>query len=244
MPTKFGNSSRISGKSVMRFLPFLVLLAEAALAQPPVKVLIVTGGHEHPPSFYSLFDDASFTASVNPHPLAFSEDFRQRADVLVLYDMIPNMPEEEKRTNLRAFVESGKGVVVLHHAIIDYQTWPWWYEEVVGGRYLLNPEGEMPASTYKHEERVRVTVTKRHPVTEGLTDFVIEDETYKGMWISPKVQVLLTTDNPTSDGPVAWLGTHPKARVVYIQLGHGSLAHRNPNYQRLVHNAILWAAGR
>jgi type 1 glutamine amidotransferase len=228
---------------VFRFIT-LLLLAEAVLAQPPVRVLIVTGGHDHPPSFYSLFDDASFIASVNPHPAAFSEDFRQRADVLVLYDMIPNMAEEEKRNNLRAFVESGKGVVVLHHAIIDHQTWPWWYEEVVGGRYLLNPEGEMPASTYKHEERVRVTVAKKHPVTEGLTDFVIEDETYKGMWISPKVQVLLTTDNPTSDGPVAWLGTYPKARVVYIQLGHGSLAHRNPNYQRLVHNAILWAAGR
>jgi len=228
---------------VIRFFA-LLLLANAALAEPPVKVLIVTGGHEHPPSFYSLFDDASLTASVNPHPIAFTGDFRERSDVLVLYDMIPNMPEEEKRNNLRAFVEAGKGVVVLHHAIIDHQGWPWWYEEVVGGRYLLNPEGAMPASTYKHEERMRVTVTKKHPVTEGLTDFVIEDETYKGMWISPKVQVLLTTDNPTSDGPVAWLGTHPKARVVYIQLGHGSLAHHNPDYHRLVHNAIMWAAGR
>ena len=89
-----------------------------------------------------------------------------------------------------------------------------------------------------------VTVAKKHPVTEGLSGFVIEDETYKGMWISPKVQVLLTTGNPTSDGPLAWLGRHPKARLVYIQLGHGSLAHRNPNYQRLVRNAIGWAAGR
>jgi type 1 glutamine amidotransferase len=58
------------------------------------------------------------------------------------------------------------------------------------------------------------------------------------------VQVLLTTDNPTSDAPLAWLGLHPKARVIYIQLGHGSAAHRNPNYQRLVRNAIVWAAGR
>ena len=27
------------------------------------------------------------------------------------------------------------------------------------------------------------------------------------------------------------------------QLGHDEQAHRNPNYQRLVRNAILWAAG-
>ena len=228
---------------MIRFFTFW-LLAEALFAQPPVKVLIVTGGHEHPLSFYSLFDDPSMIATVNPHPIAFNTDFRERADVLVRYDLIPNMPEEEKRNNLRAFVESGKGVVVLHHAIIDHQAWPWWYEDVVGGRYLLDPADGMPASKARHEERMRVTVAKKHPVTEGLSDFTIEDETYKGMWISPKVQVLLTTDNPNNDGPLAWLGTHPKARVVYIQLGHGSLAHRNPNYQRLVRNAVLWAAGR
>jgi len=228
---------------MIRFLAVL-LLAAAAYAEPPVKVLIVTGGHEHSLSFYSLFDDPGIIATVNPHPSAFTTDFRDRADVLVLYDLIPNMPEEEKHGHLRAFVEAGKGVVVLHHAIIDHQSWPWWYEDVVGGRYLLDPEGPMPASKARHEQRMRVTVAKKHPVTEGLTDFEIEDETYKGMWISPKVQVLLTTDNPDNDTPLAWLGTHPKARVVYIQLGHGSLAHRNPNYQRLVHNAINWAAGR
>ncbi|MBZ5592597.1 MAG: ThuA domain-containing protein [Acidobacteriia bacterium] len=227
---------------MIRFLAGL-LLAAAAFAGPPVRVLIVTGGHEHSLSFYSLFDDPSMIVAVNPHPIAFTTDFRDRADVLVLYDLIPNMPEEEKRNHLRAFVESGKGVVVLHHAIIDHQSWPWWYEDVVGGRYLLDSAGGMPASKAGHEERMLVTVAKKHPVTEGLADFAIEDETYKGMWISPKVQVLLTTDNPNNDAPVVWLGTHPKARVVYIQLGHGSLAHHNPNYQRLVRNAILWAAG-
>jgi len=64
-------------------------------------------------------------------------DFRERADVLVRYGMIADMPEEEKRANLLTFVESGEGIVVLHHAIIDHNSWPWWYEEVVGDRYLL-----------------------------------------------------------------------------------------------------------
>lgn len=221
-----------------------LLSIAAAHAEQPVKMLIVTGGHDHEPSFYSLFDDSRLIATVNPHPEAFMRDFRERADVLVLYDLIPEILEEDKRANLRAFVESGKGVVVLHHAIIDHNNWPWWYEEVVGGRYLLKPDGDMPASTYKHGEHMRVKVTKKHPVTDGVADFEIDDETYKGMWISPKAQVLLTTDNPTSDGPLAWLGLHSKARVVYIQLGHGTAAHRNASYQRLVRNAIVWAAGR
>ena len=103
-----------------------LLAIAAGYAEQPIKVRIVTGGHDHEPSFYSLFDDQRFSATVNPHPEAFTRDFRELADVLVLYDLIPEMPEEEKRGNLRAFVESGKGVVVLHHAIIDHDNWPWW----------------------------------------------------------------------------------------------------------------------
>ena len=70
------------------------------------------------------------------------------------------------------------------------------------------------------------------------------DETYKKMWISPKVEVLLKTDNPTSDGPIAWVSPYNKARVVFVQLGHGRTAHLYPPYQQLVRNAILWSAGR
>ena len=32
------------------------------------------------------------------------------------------------------------------------------------------------------------------------------DETYKRMWISPRVRPLLTTDNPNSDRVLAWIG--------------------------------------
>jgi uncharacterized protein len=64
------------------------------------------------------------------------------------------------------------------------------------------------------------------------------------MWMSPSIQPLLTTDNPFSDSVLAWIGPNPKARVVAIQLGHGHTAHGNPSYRALVHNAILWAAGK
>ena len=56
-----------------------------------VKVLVVTGGHDHDSDFYSVFDDESISAVVDPHPGAFSGDIRKRADVLVLYDMIKDL---------------------------------------------------------------------------------------------------------------------------------------------------------
>ena len=54
----------------------------------------------------------------------------------------------------------------------------------------------------------------------------------------------MTTKHPTSDGPLVWISPYDKSRVVYIQLGHGTEAHNHADYQKLVHNAILWAAGR
>ncbi len=53
-----------------------------------------------------------------------------------MYDFSRDLDETGKK-NLRDFVESGKGVVVLHHALLNYQKWPWWYEDVVGGSYRL-----------------------------------------------------------------------------------------------------------
>ena len=160
----------------------------------------------------------------------------------MLYDMMKSI-DEKRRTNLRNFVESGKGVVVLHHAIGDNADWPWWYEEVVGGRYLFEPVNGK-ASSYKHDEAQTISITAEHPITKGLGTFRILDETYKDMWISPKVKVLLRSNNPTSDGPVAWISPYEKSRVVYIQLGHDRNANLNPKYQQLVRNAIRWAAGK
>ena len=64
------------------------------------------------------------------------------------------------------------------------------------------------------------------------------------MWISPQVQVLLQTDHPTSDGPLAWISPFEASRVVYIQLGHGRSAHAHAAFRLLVRNAVLWSGGK
>jgi type 1 glutamine amidotransferase len=181
-------------------------------------------------------------AKVDPHPLAFASDFRKKADVLVLYDTAQDM-DEQRQQNLRLFVESGKGVVVIHHGICSNVNWPWWYEEVVGGRWLFQTVNGKKSS-YRHDEEIAVRPTREHPITNGIAPFRIWDETYKDLWISPKVKVLLETNNPTSDGPLAWVGPSEKSRVVYLQLGPDRNANLNPNWQKLVRNAILWTAGK
>ena len=223
----------------------LCALGLRAAVPGPVRVLVVTGGHDYPTSFYTLFDEPEtiqWDHAASNHE-AFKSDLRGQYDVLVLYDMSTEISEAERK-NLTDFLGSGKGMVVLHHAILDYPDWDEWWREVVGGKYLTKPEGGLPASSYLHDQEVLAVPAAPHPLLAGIGRLRLNDETYKGMWISPKVTVLLKTDNPTSDPAVAWVSPYEKSRVVYIQLGHGELAHRNPGYRRLVRNAILWSAGR
>ena len=210
-----------------------------------VRALLITGGHDHEASFYSLFDGYKDLGRVpvSSSDIAFQSDLRGKYDVLIMYDFSRDL-NETSRKNLRDFVEGSKGIVVLHHALLNYQKWPWWYEDVVGGSYRLQREGDNPTSSYKGDQRIFVAPGEKHPITAALEPFQALDETYKNMWLSPRVRPLLITDNPNSDRLLAWIGPCATSRVVAIQLGHGPAIFSNPEYRTLVHNAILWSAGR
>jgi type 1 glutamine amidotransferase len=207
--------------------------------------MLITGGHDHDAAFYSIFGGCQELQSlpVVTSATAFKTDLRGKYDVVIMYDFTRDL-DEASRKNLRDFVESGGGVVVLHHALLNYQNWTWWTDEAVGGSYRLSRSGDTPSSSVKNDQQISVTPAKEHPVVAGIAPFQITDETYKGMKMSPKIRPLLTTDNPTSDTSLAWLSPDERYHIVAIQLGHGRTAFGNPSYRALVHNAILWAAGK
>ncbi len=215
------------------------------IAKDAVRVLVVTGGHAYEPSFYEVFvgwPDIRWSHAAAPAE-AFGSGLKDRYDVLVLYDMHNEIGEAERK-NLREFVEAGRGVIALHHAIVDYTSWPWWYEEVIGEKYFEKATGDHPASHYQEDLPIVIKPARgmeNHPIVRGLGELVTIDECYSGMWHSPRITVLMETTNQCNDRPVVYVGPLPGSRVVYIQLGHGSFTHQHPGYRKLVHNAILWA---
>ena len=222
---------------------FLAMLSNVLGASAPLRLLVVTGGHDYPTSFYTVFEqDGLAWDHATSNEDAFKKDLRGRYDALVLYDGSSTI-SPEAQTHFREFVESGGGLVVVHHAIISYQDSDW-FRDLVGGRYFLAPQGDHQPSTYLHDVDMNVRVVTPHPITRGVTLTRIHDETYKGMWIAPTSTVLLATDNDTSDGPLAWVSAYKPARVVYIQLGHGTEAHRDAGDRALVRNALLWVSKR
>lgn len=240
--------------------PGLLGTVPAPAAEPgKIRVLIITGGHSFETNaFFEMFKanpDIAFEAVVQPAAdAALEPSAAGRFDVLVRYDMWQPISDPAK-TNLMRFLASGRGMVCLHHSLANYQAWAEW-PRMVGGRYYLNKTVvggvEKPRSIWKEGVHFKVRVADpNHPVTRGVSDFEIHDETYGLFDMAADSHLLLTTEEPTSAKHIGWARTYTAplpdsrpARVVYLQLGHDHFAYQNPNYQRLVRQAIAWAAGR
>ncbi len=250
-------SLRLSGFSLLiaiwsAMAIFVENTADAASAEK-LRVLVVTGGHgfEREP-FFKMFEDnpdITFTAAEHSKTNASVYDRTDLPtyDVVVLYDMPKDITEAQKKNFLSLF-EKGAGLVVLHHALVSYPNWPE-YDRIIGGRYP-EPDPKRPGTVtdqagYQHDVDIPVVIlATNHPITDGLTNFTINDEIYWGFRVAPDVTPLFTTTQPKSGKPLAWTRTEGKSRVVYMQLGHGPSAFNNPNYRKLLAQSIQWAANR
>ncbi len=152
---------------------------------------------------------------------------------------------EEARENVQQAVAAGKGIVVFHNALADNQTWPAWYQEIAGGHLALKDHDGIKKGTVTPNVTLDLRRPGNHSIVQDIGPLHLTGETaYKGMWQSPKITPLLETSSTASDRVVAWVGPNQNARVVCIQPGQSSETHRNPEFRKLVRNAILWAGRR
>jgi type 1 glutamine amidotransferase len=215
-----------------------------------IKTLIITGGHDFErEAFFALFDsfkDVEYREIIHPEAnQAYASSMLDSVDVLVFYDMVQDISEEQK-TEFIALLEKGKSLLFLHHSLVSYQEWDE-FTRIIGGKYHLKQKGDetpdLPESNYKHDMEFQVRIAdKNHPITRGLSDFMIHDEIYGDYTVLPGVFPLLTTDHPESGEIVGWINHYKNSWIVYIQSGHDHLAYENPNYRRLLNQTIRWLA--
>jgi type 1 glutamine amidotransferase len=244
-------------RSLLTWLACIVLAETAVQAASTesvskLRILLIYGGHGFETNqFFQVFrENPDITLATAEYPQAqamFKPSAAGGYDVLVFYDMWKDLSAEAK-SDLVALIKGGKPLLALHHTLGAFQQWDE-YANIIGGRYHITKWGdhgvEKPESTYKHDVDFQVhIVDPNHPVTRGLKDFAIHDETYGGLEIRPGSKILLTTEEPTASHALGWAKTYGAARVVYLQLGHDHQAYDNPNYQQLVRQAIRWVAKR
>lgn len=226
------------------------LLVNIHPSSKPIRILVITGGHEYKKeAFNRMLENLGpgITYKIEELPGAFNmflPENRNQYDVLVFYHMWQKITDEQAAV-FSECIRSGKPVVALHHSICAFDDWPE-YWNILGGKYFHKPTSfkgkDYPASSYIHDLHFRIKVVDPdHPVTRGVHDFDIFDETYKGYYVEEGVIPFLTTDEPSSTSVIGWAKQYGKARIVVIQSGHDAPTFENPDYRKLLKQSIEWA---
>jgi hypothetical protein len=230
---------------------FTTLTLSGSNPANPVRILVITGGHSYKVEQFnqmltSLGPDMTYQVAELPGAYdMFLPENRNKYDVLVFYHMWQNITEEQAKVFANC-ISSGKPVVALHHSICAFDDWPE-YWNIIGGKYFHKEttfKGKVyqPCS-YIHDLNFNVKIANtKHPVTKGIADFPIFDETYKGYYVEDGVTTLLTTDEPSSTPTIGWAKKYGKSRIVVLQGGHDAPTFENPNFRKLLKQAIVWVS--
>jgi type 1 glutamine amidotransferase len=237
-------------KYLLSFVFFCFVTSVTFSTNPPVKnirILVITGGHDYKVEQFnqmlsSLGDNITYQISEFPAAYdMFLPENRSKYDVLVFYHMWQTITEEQAKV-FSDCIRQGKPLVVLHLSICAYDNWPE-YWNIIGGKYFHKEttfKGKVyqPCS-YIHDLHFNVKIANpKNPVTKGLRDFEIFDETYKGYYVEDGVTPLLTTSEPSSTPIIGWTKTYGRAKVVVLQSGHDVPTFENPNFRKLLKQSI------
>lgn len=234
-------------------LIFLATTAASTVQSSVIRVLVITGGHDYNrTAFEEMLDSlpGSISYKIAEFPDAFNllgKEHWNEYDIIVFYHMWQEISSVQQKA-LAGCIREGKPLVALHHSICAFDNWDE-YTQIVGGRYFHRPDtidGRIyPVSSYRHDVDVSVQIKdKYHPVTSGIDNFVLFDETYNNFYVQPGVTPLLVTDTPGSSTVIGWAKQYGQARVVTFQSGHDVPTYRSPQYRKLLWQAIEWAVNR
>lgn len=224
----------------------------AAAPAPKLRVLLTYGGHGFQEKEFFAMWDALPGVVYERAPLPQSADrlkpgLEKAFDVVAMYDMAATFTPEQQKAAAELF-KGGIGLVSLHHNLGAQRDWDGW-RQIVGGKYIFKEatyDGKKYVpSTYSHDEDMPIEIADReHPITAGMKDFTIHDETYGGCRVEPGVRVLLRTTHPKNTPEVMWVRENGRSRVVYLQLGHDAKAWANPAFPELLLRSLRWSAPR
>jgi type 1 glutamine amidotransferase len=142
--------------------------------------------------------------------------------------------QKEQAQALCDFVRNGGGWAGIHSVTDSFKNSDA-YWEMVGGRFAGHGGGKFTV----------YILDKDHPITKGMEDFEIQDETYAHTYHKNScIRALLRMDKGNERQCMGWVQDYGKGRVFYSGLGHGKEAWTNPAWQRFFVRGMYWAAGR
>jgi len=208
------------------------------MADRPIKVMVM-GGHTKDfhdfavmgPIYERFLSAEGFDVYITEDRDDFAPDRIAPYDVIVNYTTGENLTKEQSTGLLRGIAGEGKGFVGVHSTADSFKQTPG-FINMVGGKFLMHPF-YWPKLTFHITDPA-------HPIMEGLEDFEMEEELYL-METYGHFELLMTTSFEGFERPISWVKPYGLGRVFFTALGHDKLQTENPNFQKMVVNAVRWA---
>ncbi len=166
-----------------------------------------------------------------------SLDALDQADLVVLFARRMQLPVEQLG-QVKRYVESGRPVIGLRTASHAIQNWLDFDKLVLGGNYRGHHKNKLSGNASV------VPTAKGNPILSGVADeFKMGGSLYKNTPLANAAKPLLSgvVEGYPSE-PVAWTHSYKGNRTFYTSLGHVD-DFANPNFHKLVTNAITWCLG-
>ena len=146
------------------------------------------------------------------------------------------------------YVENGGGLLVIHTALVAGENTEA-LDKLIGSRFSFHPA----------DSPVTVQPVKPHPIVDGVGMFCEIDEHYRLDIISDDIDIIMASysapqgeESKLEDEPyhnsTAWIGaagyvrTQGNGRVCVLTPGHLLPVWHNPEYQKVLENALKWCS--
>lgn len=146
-------------------------------------------------------------------------------------DHTPWLVGEAERA-LVGYVRSGGGLVAVHSGTASYRDAPA-VRGLLGGVFVAHPD---PCD-------VVIEPRRGHALTRGVEEtFTVHDEHYEMELDDAQADVFLRSRSSHGVQPGGWTRREGRGRVCVLTPGHFAPVWLHPSFQRLLENALLWAA--
>ncbi len=202
-----------------------------------MKIAVVTGEHGfREKDFDKVFKSMEGIEFVRVDLDIFVDDPNQKEyDTVVFYNFHRPYPTDTQARSILELTERGQGIVILHHAILAFPEWDA-FSEMCGIDERAD-FGYFPKQTFQVQ-----IADSNHPITEGLTDWEMGDETYTMKSAGEDSTILLTTDHLDSMDVLGWSREYLNSRIFCLQSGHDNVTYSNPNFREVLQRGIQWCA--
>jgi uncharacterized protein len=232
----------------------VISLSLAAETPPPpaktsARIALVTGidypGHKWEETSKALMEelarDKRLKVDLIKDPAFLGTKELNQYDAVIIHFMPWEKPSPGPKAGeaLKAYIKSGKGMVVTHFACGAFNDWPP-FVDFAGRVYDPKLPPHDPYAKFKVEVR-----DADHPITKGLEPFEVTDELYTCLAGETKIRILETAKSVVDkkDYAMAFVLEYGKGRVFNTPLGHDAQVYRTPAVARLMRRAVAWTAG-